>query len=207
MFLFSRLKHLICGGLRRKKVVGNAQPDETPTSPAPTHADAAKGEEHSHHPSASECTPTPAVAGPPVLPATEDEHPRPAVVVPAAAPVVVQPPAAELPTAEEPMPPWPDWPDAGTGEGHHHDAGRTEPVPVPASAASAPPVIAEQHPQPAPVIPEAAPMAHHLLAAGLRTAYFAPAGYAGSDQLAVPFMAPDLRRRLGQASDDPEPPR
>ena len=110
-------------------------------APAPTYADAAKGEEHSHHPSASECTPTPAVAGPPVLPATEDEHPRPAVVVPAAAPVVVQPPAAELPTPEE-----------------------------------------------------------------LRTAYFAPAGYAGPDQPTVPFMAPDLRQRLGQASDDSEPP-
>jgi hypothetical protein len=34
-------------------------------------------------------------------------------------------------------------------------------------------------------------------AVGSRAAYFAPAGYAASDPRAVPFKAPELRRRLG----------
>ena len=50
------------------------------------------------------------------------------------------------------------------------------------------------------------PMAQQLSANGLRSAYFAPAGYVGSDRSGVPFLAPDLRRRLMQASEAPEPP-
>ena len=121
-----------------------------------------------HGASEAGCAPPPAFFAPPVPPANAGEQPHPAVSVAAAAPPVVPPSTTELRAGEEPMPPWPGWPDHGAGKGHDHDSGQTEHAPDPAFAAlAAQPAIAEDHPQPPASVPDAVPIAHHRSATEL----------------------------------------
>jgi hypothetical protein len=188
-------------------IEGPGRADENPTRPAPSHPDTFEGEEPGHGAGASEGAAPPAVPTPHAPLVIVAEPPPPIIVVPVPVPVMVATPPDEPAIPGEPLPASSGSPGAVAVAGVNHEAGGTEQVPAPTSPSSAPPPAVVVEPlSPARSLSEAALMAHHLSATGVRTEYFAPAGYAGPDRFAVPFLAPDLRRRLGQVPDAPEPP-
>jgi hypothetical protein len=188
-------------------IAERSRTDQNPSWPAPRHPDEDTGKERGHRLGVSEGAPTPAIAPPPPLPAIEEDPRQTTIIVPVLLPEGDRTPADDRPIAEEPMPSGSGRPDVDSERELDQEAGPSEHTPVPSSRSPAPPpAIAPKHPHPAAILCEAAPMAHHLVAADTRTSYFSPAGYAGPARLAVPFIAPDLRRRLGQVSDAPEPP-